>query len=197
MQIHPVDQSAGLYSISEVFDKQLLEELHKKDLYSYEWEKENMQSNLLRRKLLYADDDILAELDKSINSKENLQQLSDLLHKQIWGIGSNFWLDEPGYTIGNHPDNPAVSEVIQVYLWPNTIDLGTTFYQNTAGKDELDEHGSFTNPSKENIYNLKILKQFPYLVNTGYVMKNVYQIHGMQVPVPTNSIRFSLYGHIG
>ena len=197
MQIHPVDQSAGLYSISEVFDKQLLEELHKKDLYSYEWEKENMQSNLLRRKLLYADDDILAELDKSINSKENLQQLSDLFHKQIWGIGSNFWLDEPGYTIGNHPDNPAVSEVIQVYLWPNTVDLGTTFYQNTAGKDELDEHGSFTNPSKENIYNLKILKQFPYLVNTGYVMKNVYQIHGMQVPVPTNSIRFSLYGHIG
>ena len=197
MQIHPVDQSAGLYSISEVFDKQLLEELHKKDLYSYEWEKENMQSNLLRRKLLYADDDILAELDKSINSKENLQQLSDLFHKQIWGIGSNFWLDEPGYTIGNHPDNPAVSEVIQVYLWPNTIDLGTTFYQNTAGKDELDEHGSFTNPSKENIYNLKILKQFPYLVNTGYVMKNVYQIHGMTVPVPAETLRFSLYGHIG
>tara|TARA_B100001564_G_C20614511_1_gene659208 strand:- start:41 stop:634 length:594 start_codon:yes stop_codon:yes gene_type:complete len=197
MQIHPVDQSAGLYSISEVFDKQLLEELHKKDLYSYEWEKENMQSNLLRRKLLYADDDILAELDKSINSKENLQQLSDLFHKQIWGIGSNFWLDEPGYTIGNHPDNPAVSEVIQVYLWPNTVDLGTTFYKNTAGKDELDEHGSFTNPSKENIYNLKILKQFPYLVNTGYVMKNVYQIHGMTVPVPAETLRFSLYGHIG
>ena len=197
MQIHPVDQSAGLYSISEVFDKQLLEELHKKDLYSYEWEKENMQSNLLRRKLLYADDDILAELDKSINSKENLQQLSDLFHKQIWGIGSNFWLDEPGYTIGNHPDNPAVSEVIQVYLWPNTVDLGTTFYQNTAGKDELDEHGSFTNPSKENIYNLKILKQFPYLVNTGYVMKNVYQIHGMTLPVPAETVRFSLDGHIG
>ncbi len=197
MQIHPVDQSAGLYSISEVFDKQLLEELHKKDLYSYEWEKENMQSNLLRRKLLYADDDILAELDKSINSKENLQQLSDLFHKQIWGIGSNFWLDEPGYTIGNHPDNPAVSEVIQVYLWPNTVDLGTTFYKNTAGKDELDEHGSFTNPSKENIYDLKILKQFPYLVNTGYVMKNVYQIHGMTVPVPAETLRFSLYGHIG
>ena len=134
---------------------------------------------------------------KSINSKENLQQLSDLFHKQICGIGSNFWLDEPGYTIGNHPDNPAVSEVIQVYLWPNTVDLGTTFYHNIAGEDELDEHGSFTNPSEENIYNLKILKQFPYMVNTGYVMKNVYQIHGMTVPVPAETVRFSLYGHLG
>jgi hypothetical protein len=28
-------------------------------------------------------------------------------------------------------------------------------------------------------------------------MKNVYQIHGMTQPVPKDSIRFSLYGHIG
>ena len=197
MQIHPVNQSDGLYSISEVFDKQLLEELHKKDLYSYPWEKENMQTNLLRRKLLYAEDDILAELDKSINSKENLQQLSDTFNKQFYGISPMFWLDEPGYTIGNHPDNPVVGEVIQVYLWPNTVDLGTNFYQNTAGEEELDKHGSFTNPSEENMYNLKILKQFPYEVNTGYLMKNLYQIHGMTVPVPAETVRFSMYGHIG
>ena len=197
MQIHPVDNSDSLFAISHVFDVQLLEELHKKDLYSYDWEQENMQETLARRRVTYADNDILAQLDRSINNKENLQQLSDLFHKQIWGISSNFWLDEPGYTIGNHQDNPGVGEVIQVYLWPNTVDLGTTFYHNIAGEDELDEHGSFTNPSEENIYNLKILKQFPYMVNTGYVMKNVYQIHGMTVPVPAETVRFSLYGHLG
>jgi len=197
MQIHPVNNSDNLYAISQVFDMELLEELHKKDLYSYDWEQENMQVTLARRRLTYADNDILAQLDRSINSKENLQQLSDLFHKQFWGISSNFWLDEPGYTIGNHPDNPGVNEVIHVYLWPNAVDLGTTFYQNTAGDNELDEHGSFTNPSEENLHNLKISKQFPYVVNTGYVMKNVYQIHGMTVPVPAETVRFSLYGHIG
>ena len=197
MQIHPVDQSDSLYGISQVFDVQLLEELHKKDLYSYDWEQEIMQSLLARRRLRYADNDILAQLDHSINSKENIQQLSDIFNKQFYRVISNFWLDEPGYTIGNHPDNPAVREVIQVFLWPNTVDLGTTFYHNIAGEDELDENGSFTNPSEENIHNLKVLKQFPYVVNTGYVMKNVYQIHGMTVPVPAETVRFSLYGHIG
>ncbi len=197
MQIHPVDQSDSLYGISQVFDVQLLEELHKKDLYSYDWEQEIMQSTLARRRLRYADNDILAQLDHSINSKENIQQLSDIFNKQFYRISSNFWLDEPGYTIGNHPDNPVVRDVIQVFLWPNHVDLGTTFYHNIAGDDELDENGSFTNPSEENIHNLKVLKQFPYVVNTGYVMKNVYQIHGMTVPVPAETVRFSLYGHIG
>ena len=180
MQIHPVDQSDGLYSISEVFDKQLLEELHKKDLYSYQWEKENMQSNLLRRKLLYAEDDILAELDKSINNKENLQQLSDIFNKQFYGISSMFWLDEPGYQITNHSDDPMVIDIIHIYLWPNSANIGTTFYHNTDSKEEL-----------------KVLKQFTYEVNTGYLMKNLYQIHGMTVPVPAETLRFSLYGHIG
>ena len=197
MQIHPVDQSDSLYGISQVFDVQLLEELHKKDLYSYDWEQEIMQSTLARRRLRYADNDTLAQLDHSINSKENIQQLSDIFNKQFYRVSSNFWLDEPGYTIGNHPDNPVVRKVIQVFLWPNNVDLGTTFYHNIAGEDELDENGSFTNPSEENIHNLKILKQFPYVVNTGYVMKNVYQIHGMTVPVPAETVRFSLYGHIG
>jgi hypothetical protein len=197
MQIHPVNQSEGLYSISEVFDKQLLEELHKKDLYSYQWEKENMQSDLLRRKLLYAEDDILAELDKSINSKENLQQLSDVFNKQFYGISSMFWLDEPGYQITNHPDNPQVTDVIHIYLWPNSANLGTTFYHNTASQEELDEKGSWVKPTEENITNLKVLKQFTYEVNTGYLMKNLYQIHGMTVPVPAETLRFSLYGHIG
>ena len=197
MQIHPVDQSDSLYAISQVFDVQLLEELHKKDLYSYDWEQEIMQSTLARRRLRYADNDILAQLDHSINSKENIQQLSDIFNKQFYRVISNFWLDEPGYTIGNHPDNPAVREVIQVFLWPNTVDLGTTFYHNIAGEDELDENGSFTNAKEENMHNLKVSKQFPYVVNTGYVMKNVYQIHGMTVPVPAETVRFSLYGHIG
>ena len=120
-----------------------------------------------------------------------------LVSLNLFGDILFLWLDEPGYTIGNHPDNPAVREVIQVFLWPNTVDLGTTFYHNIAREDELDENGSFTNPSEENIHNLKVLKQFPYVVNTGYVMKNVYQIHGMTVPVPAETVRFSLYGHIG
>mgnify|MGYP001162409813 CR=1 FL=1 len=197
MKIAAVDNGADLYSISDVFELSLIQELHKKDLYSYKWEKENWQSDLLRRKLKYANDDILNELYTTLNSKENIQQLSDTLGKHFHGVDCMFWLDEPGYQISNHPDNTAVTDVIHIYLWPNTKDIGTTYYHNVAGQDELDERGAWATPSHDNINNLKLRKQFEYVVNTGYIMKNVYQIHGMQVPVPANSIRFSLYGHIG
>ena len=40
MKIAAVDNGADLYSISDVFELSLIQELHKKDLYSYKWEKE-------------------------------------------------------------------------------------------------------------------------------------------------------------
>jgi len=197
VQIKAVDHNKDLFAISDVFDVALLKKLHSEDLLSYEWQHEQMQSDLLRRKLKYGKDSILQELDSQINNKENLQQLSDTLGKKAYGIDSNFWLDLPGYTIGNHPDNPAVRSVIQIFLWPNHVSLGTEFFHNTADKQELDKQGSWTNPTEENTNNLRVRKKFDYVVNTGYIMENRFQVHGMTTQVPKDSIRFSLYGHIG
>ena len=197
MKITPVDKGTDLFSVSDVFEVSLLQELHKKDLYSYEWQREDWQSDLLRRKLKYTESDILHELYQTLNSKENIQQLSDTLGKHFHGVDCMFWLDEPGYQISNHPDNPLVTDIIHIYLWPNEKKLGTTYYHNIAGEDELDGRGAWETPSQENIHHLKLRKQFDYEVNTGYIMKNVSQIHGMTQPVPQDSIRFSLYGHIG
>ena len=83
------------------------------------------------------------------------------------------------------------------FLWPNNINLGTTFYHNKTTTSEFDNNGSWEFPTDDNINNLKLRKKFDYQINTGYVMNNLYQIHGMTEQVPQDSIRFSLYGHIG
>ena len=197
MQIKAVDDKDDLYAVSDVFDPALLDQLHSTDLLAYKWQKENMQEDLLRCRLKYSEDDILHKIDTQINNKENLQQLSDTLGGTVHRVSSNFWLDLPGYSINNHPDNPGVGSVIQIFLCPNDVSLGTEFFHNTADKQELDKQGSWTNPAKENLVDLRMRKKFDYVVNTGYIMKNRYQIHGMSTPVPANSLRFSLYGHIG
>ena len=175
MNIAPIDDGHDLFAISNVFPHELLTKLQTKDLSKYNWEKENMQQELLRYRLLYDTNDILYELEQCVNQKNIIKQLSDTFSETFHGVSCNFWLDKPGYTITNHPDNPAVKHVIQIFLWPNHKNLGTIFYNKDSS----------------------IRKQFNYQVNTGYIMKNVYQIHGMTQPVPQDSIRFSLYGHIG
>jgi hypothetical protein len=195
MQIQAVDHNDDLWAVSDVFDPDLLARLHSKDLYAYEWQKVNMQEDLLRRELTYSKEDVLHEINTQINNKENLQQLSDTLEVKVHRVNSKFWMDLEDYIITNHPDNPAVRNVIQIFLWPNDASLGTEFFHNVAESSELDEQGSWTNPSQENINDQHLRKKFDYVVNTGYIMKNRYQIHGMTTPVPKNSFRLSLYGH--
>ena len=196
MQIQAVDHNDDLWAVSDVFDPDLLARLHSKDLYAYEWQKVNMQEDLLRRELTYSKEDVLHEINTQINNKENLQQLSDTLEVKVHRVNSKFWMDLEDYIITNHPDNPAVRNVIQIFLWPNDASLGTEFFHNVAESSELDEQGSWTNPSQENINDQHLRKKFDYVVNTGYIMKNKYQIHGMTTPVPKNSLRLSLYGHL-
>ena len=196
MQIQAVDHNDDLWAVSDVFDPDLLARLHSKDLYAYEWQKVNMQEDLLRRELTYSKEDVLHEINTQINNKENLQQLSDTLEVKVHRVNSKFWMDLEDYIITNHPDNPAVKNVIQIFLWPNDASLGTEFFHNVAESSELDEQGGWTNPSQENINDQRLRKKFDYIVNTGYIMKNRYQIHGMTAPVPKNSFRLSLYGHL-
>ena len=196
MQIQAVDHNDDLWAVSDVFDPDLLARLHSKDLYAYEWQKVNMQEDLLRRELTYSKEDVLHEINTQINNKENLQQLSDTLEVKVHRVNSKFWMDLEDYIITNHPDNPAVKNVIQIFLWPNDASLGTEFFHNVAESSELDEQGGWTNPSQENINDQRLRKKFDYIVNTGYIMKNRYQIHGMTTPIPKNSFRLSLYGHL-
>ena len=196
MKIQAVDHNDDLYAVSDVFDPDLLARLHSKDLLAYKWQKVDWQEDLLRRQLKYSKDDVLHEIYTQFNTKEHLQQLSDTLGEEIHTVSSCFWLDLPGYTIDNHPDNPGVSNVIQIFLWPNNASLGTEFFHNVAELSELDEEGRWINPSQENINDQRLRKKFDYVVNTGYIMKNRYQLHGMTTPVLKNSLRLSLYGNL-
>ena len=196
MQIKAVDHNNDLWAVSDVFDPDLLARLHSKDLYAYEWQKVDWQEDLLRRQLKYSKGDILHEIYTQFNTKEHLQQLSDTLGEEVHRVSSCFWMDLPGYTINNHPDNTGVRNVIQIFLWPNNASLGTEFFHNVAELSELDEEGRWINPSQENINDQRLRKKFDYVVNTGYIMKNRYQLHGMTTPVPKDSLRLSLYGNL-
>ena len=196
MQIQAVDHNDDLYAVSDVFDPDLLARLHSKDLLAYEWQKVDWQEDLLRRQLKYSKDDVLHEIYTQFHTKEHIQQLSDTLGEEFDRASSCFWLDLPGYTIDNHPDNPGVRNVIQIFLWPNNASLGTEFFHNVAEPSELDDQGRWTNPSQENINDRRLRKKFDYVVNTGYIMKNRYQLHGMTTPVPKDSLRLSLYGNL-
>ena len=156
MNIDPIDDGNDLFAISDVFPSELLTRLHTKDLNEYKWQREHMQEDLLRCKLLYNDSDILKEFDTFINKKDIIEQLSDTFSETFHGVSCNFWLDKPGYTISNHPDNPAGKHVIQIFLWPNNINLGTTFYHNKTTTSEFDNNGSWEFPTDDNINNLKL-----------------------------------------
>jgi len=192
MQIQAVDHNDDLYAVYT----DLLARLHSEDLLAYEWQKVDWQEDLQRRQLKYSKDDVLHEIYTQFNTKEHLQQLSDTLGEEIHTVSSCFWLDLPGYTIDNHPDNPGVRNVIQIFLWPNNASLGTEFFHNVAESSELDDQGRWTNPSQENINDRRLRKKFDYVVNTGYIMKNRYHLHGMTTPVPKDSLRLSLYGNL-
>ena len=196
MQIQAVDHNDDLYAVSDVFDPDLLARLHSKDLLAYEWQKVDCQEDLLRRQLKYSKDDVLHEIYTQFHTKEHIQQLSDTLGEEFDRASSCFWLDLPGYTIDNHPDNPGVRNVIQIFLWPNNASLGTEFFHNVAEPSELDDQGRWTNPSQENINDRRLRKKFDYVVNTGYIMKNRSHLHGMTTPVPKDSLRLSLYGNL-
>ena len=132
MQIQAVDHNDDLYAVSDVFDSNLLARLHSKDLLAYEWQKVDCQEDLLRRQLKYSKDDVLHEIYTQFHTKEHIHQLSDTLGEEFNRASSCFWLDLPGYTIDNHPDNPGVRNVIQIFLWPNNKSLGTEFFHNVA-----------------------------------------------------------------
>jgi hypothetical protein len=73
-----------------------------------------------------------------------------------------YWLDMPGFTTGIHVDNLLVQASLQVYLEDNDPKFGTQFYDK----------------------NRNLIFTVPYAKNTGYLLINRRQLHGMITPCP-------------
>ena len=170
MQIKPVDQGNDLFLVTDVIQTQTLEHLHQINLNSYKHHGAYMQEDSLRRELETETDEFFHKVTADINCQNNRDKFSEVLNYDVKDIGVSYWWDTPGYTIGIHNDQEWIDRVLQIYLWPNHADLGTVFYQGD-----------------------KIRYAFKYIPNTGYLMLNQGQRHGMTTPVPINTIRLSAH----
>ena len=170
MHIEPVDKGNDLFIVSNVIQQQTLSGLLDIDLNTYKHHGAYMQEDSLRRELEIVAEDVFHQIKLDINSQQNKDAFSEVLKYQVQDIGVDFWWDTPGYTIDIHNDQEWIDRVLQIYLWPNDINLGTVFYENNTVRYAV-----------------------PYVANTGYLMINKGQRHGMTNPVPNNTIRLSAH----
>lgn len=182
MIIQPVDSKFDLFKVEELLPDDLIEQINCEDLWNYPWEKQDMQSDWNRRRLLPSTDSLLGQVDSFYN--QVLDQIADTIglvfeHKTCW---SSFWLDYENYTCNIHEDGaergytPLMA--MQVYLTDSTDDLGTIWYHDVKGQ--------------------QIRYVFPYKRNSGYLMLNhAGQWHGMLNKVPANHLRLSSYTYFG
>lgn len=180
MIIEPVDSLNDLFLVIDPISNELMAKLSKEDFWQYSWERQDMQQNWNRRKLIpnallqQIDEeylDLLDQIELAVNIK--------FTHKHCY---SSFWLDYENFTCGIHEDgaerNYTPLMAMQIYLTEANHDLGTVWYNDAEGKS--------------------IRYQFPYKKNTGYLMLNrPGQYHGMTNSVPAGHLRLSSYTYFG
>jgi hypothetical protein len=170
MNILAVDSAADLFQVTDIYPQELLAEFAVADHLQSQWRKEDWQHQYPRRRLVYTENSIYAQLENCV--KAHLQNIAKSIGFDIAACDTGFWLDLPGFCMSPHLDNDGVRASMQIYLNVNESSLGTVFY----------------NPDNSVRY------QSSYTPNTGYIMINgPQQTHGMNNPVPADSYRISSY----
>ena len=180
--ITPVDKQCNLFSVENVYSNELIAEIQTLDLMSYPYEKVHWQEHMPRRRLQFDETNILARLNQE--NTANLPLISRALGIEIKDLATAVWLDHDQFSMDSHEDNPAVDISMQVYLLPNVVNAGTKFYH------------SLTNIHGQR-YAGSLRHDFPYTVNTGYIMVNAPGLfHGAPNAIPAGTIRCSSYSYL-
>ena len=190
MIITPIDDQNNLFAVENVYSAELIAEIQTLDLMLYP-NKNAGEQDKRRRNLVFGSRDILHQLN--VETTANLEKISEAIGILIGGNDAHVWLDHDQFKMGIHLDNPGVDVVMQVYLIPNISTIGTKFYYNlgASGNDNLDRHMRW-NPDLNNLRH-----DFPYIVNTGYIMINApEQFHGIPYSVPKDTLRCSSYTYL-
>jgi hypothetical protein len=176
MIIKSIDEKCNLFSVENIYSHKLINEIQTLDLINYPYEQVIWQEAVPRRKLNFDKFDTLARIDEELASK--IEIISKEIGIEIKGFGTSVWLDLSQFNMAIHEDNQAIKVSMQVYLLPNINELGTKFYYTDNRND--------------------LRYDFPYKVNTGYIMINVPgQFHGVPTPVPNGTFRCSSYTYLG
>lgn len=170
MIISAVDTHNNLFKVQYVVPELVVKEMLATDWLAQPWRKQEWQEDWLRRKI--DNTDTVQKIDKFLQSK--LSCINAACRTSFTNCHTILWLDEPGFTVGIHEDNPGVVGSMQLYWATTNSAIGTAFFSDTNGQ--------------------RLRYRCPYVVNTGYIMVNgPGQWHGMLTPVPSNTFRLSSY----
>ena len=178
MIINPVDDIKDLFIVENIYSDELINQIQSTNLLSYSHTTVSWQEHVPRKLLIFDYSDILAQLNKELQSKISI--ISEYINVDIKNVSTNIWIDE-GQLEGKmniHVDNPGVGVAMQIYLLPNDVNLGTKFYYDCS-PDWLSG---------------TLRYDFPFKVNSGYIMINgPKQYHGPPKIIPNGTIRCSSY----
>lgn len=168
LRIIPVDFRNDLFRVERIIPRNIEIEILKIDWLSESWSKQESQETWARRKINrnYSIDMLHNWIISNINIFSTLTKL------ELKFVSTKMWLDEENFTVVPHTDTDKVHVALQIFWSLNDVNLGTKFYRQLT----------------------KIRYDFPYIINTGYLMiNNPRQIHGMLNPVPKGTYRLSSY----
>ena len=171
MLITPVDDKNNLFLVEDIYPSSLIDAIQQEKLFEYERTPVEWQEHKPRRKLIYSDASPFAQIDRFLG--DNLNVISKAIGKELVNLTTDIWMDDPGFNMGIHLDNPGVKIAMQLYLSKGPENAGTKFYH----KNDFDA----------------LRYDFPYRLNSGYIMINndENQWHGF--PIPRNAYRLSSY----
>lgn len=166
-----------LWQVENLLEQEQVDQILSTDWLSLAWTTSAGQESWQRRQIQWNEPRV-QELSRLIN--DQLPAINQAAGTEFVQAGGQFWVDQPGFTVGLHTDGHLPNS-LQMYWIAPSDDYGTGFY-NYKTPDSL-------------------LYQFASRPNTGYLMLNhpdadgsqPLQWHGMFRPVPEGHIRVTSY----
>jgi hypothetical protein len=181
MIITPVDDENRLFLLRDILPRHLVDQILLIDWKNLSWTKQERQEYWKRRKIDYLQVPEIIEINSYIQSlyQEVEQQCSIILTARNH-ISTSWWYDEPGFNVPIHTDGQLPS-AMQIFWAGADVTKGTKFYNSKS------------------IQHLKY--DFPFEVNTGYLMLNApnddgsqpLQWHGMMNTLGPDTYRITSY----
>jgi hypothetical protein len=171
-----------LFLIEDLLPQELVEQVLAVDWENVPWQRGQAQETWPRRQLKYNSIPVLVKVNEYITSI--VPAIGDAIGVEYEFPDTNWWVDEPGFTVDMHTDGHLPATMQLYWSMPNnSTDYGTAFY---SSKRQLD-----------------LIKRFDSIPNSGYVMLNQLnedgsqplQWHNMPNPVPKGTLRVSSYTH--
>lgn len=171
MNIVAIDSRLDLFSVTNIYPKNLLHKIQSIEIKSLDLQQEEMQSDWPGRfRVKTESHSVFSEIDLYIKSR--LEDIANITDTNLMACDTGFWLDTEGFTTNMHLDNDRVFMAMQVYLTDHFIQMGTEFYNSDNS----------------------IRYKSDYSRNSGYLMvNNENQLHSMLTPVPKGHYRLSSY----